>query len=120
MSPLATVQSVLARPFMSAVFFASGVTYDSVTLTRIDRLQDNLILLFYLVALGFLVVLTGRLVVAAVEPSALEPQGSSFARVLIKARPYYPMAMQFLLGGLFSAYAVSTHAVRHSRAPESS
>ena len=106
MSPLATVQSVLARPFMSAVFFVSGVLYDTLTLTRIDRLQDNLILLFYLLALGFLVVLTGRLVVAAVEPSALEPQGSSFARVLIKARPYYPMAMQFLLGGLFSAYAV--------------
>ena len=106
MSPLATVQSVLARPFMSAVFFVSGVLYDTLTLTRIDRLQDNLILLFYLVALGFLVVLTGRLVVAVVEPAALEPQGSSFARVLIKARPYYPMAMQFLLGGLFSAYAV--------------
>lgn len=106
MSPLANVQSVLARPFMSAVFFASGVTYDSVTLTRIDRLQDNLILLLYLVMLGFLVVLTGRLGVATVEPAALEPQGSSFTRVLIKARPYYPMAMQFLLGGLFSAYAV--------------
>ena len=119
MSPLATVQSVLARPFMSAVFFVSGVLYDTLTLTRIDRLQDNLILRFYLVALGFLVVLTGRLVVAAVEPSVLEPQGPSFARVLIKARPYYPMAMQFLLGGLFSAYA-ATHAVRHSRAPESS
>jgi Protein of unknown function (DUF2914) len=106
MSPLANVQSVLARPFMSAVFFASGVTYDSVTLTRIDRLQDNLILLLYLVMLGFLVVLTGRLGVAAVEPAALEPQGSGFTRVLIKAQPYYPMAMQFLLGGLFSAYAV--------------
>ena len=59
MSPLANVQSVLARPFMSAVFFVSGVLYDTLTLTRIDRLQDNLILLFYLVALGFLVVLTG-------------------------------------------------------------
>ncbi|MGH7219556.1 MAG: hypothetical protein ACREI1_04410, partial [Nitrospiraceae bacterium] len=91
---------------MSALFFASGVTYDTLTLTRIDRLQDNLILLLYLAALGFLIVLTGRLGVAAVEPAAIEPQGSSFARFLIKARPYYPMAMQFLLGGLFSAYAV--------------
>ena len=91
---------------MSTVFFVSGVLYDTLTLTRIDRLQDNLILLFYLVALGFFIVLTGRLGVAAVEPAPLEPQGPSFARVLIKARPYYPMAMQFLLGGLFSAYAV--------------
>lgn len=91
---------------MSALFFASGVTYDALTLTRIDRLQDNLILLLYLVTLGFLIVLTGRLGAAAVESTASEPKGSAFARFLNKARPYYPMAMQFLLGGLFSAYAV--------------
>ena len=101
-----TVRTILAKPFMPPVFFFSGVTYDTLTLTRIDRLQDNLILLLYLVTLGFLIVLTGRLGVAAVEPSAIEPHGSSFARFLIKARPYYPMAMQFLLGGLFSAYAI--------------
>ena len=45
MSPLATVQSVLAKPFMPAVFFFSGVAYDTLTLPRIDRLQDNLLLL---------------------------------------------------------------------------
>jgi len=106
MRPLAKVQSVLAKPFMPAVFFTSGVGYDTFTLTRIDRLIDNLILLLYLVALGFLIVLTGRLGTAAAEPAEIEPQGSVFARVLKKARPYYPMAMQFLLGGLFSAYAV--------------
>ena len=61
MSPLLKVQSVLAKPFMPPVFFFSGVAYDTFTLTRIDRLQDNLILLLYLVALGFLIVLTGRL-----------------------------------------------------------
>lgn len=106
MSPLAMVRSVLGKPFMPAVFFASGVTYDTLTLTRIDRLQDNLILLLYLVALGFLIVVTGRLGVAAVEPSAIKPHGSSFARFLIKGHAYYPMAIQFLLGGLFSAYAI--------------
>ena len=105
MSPLVKIQSVLAKPFMPAVFFFSGVGYDTLTLTRIDRLQDNLILLLYLEALGFLIVLTGRLG-AAVESPAIEPQGSSFAEFLKKVRPYYPMAMQFLLGGLFSAYAV--------------
>lgn len=106
MSPLAKIQSAFAKPFMPAVFFVSGVTYDTVTLTRIDRLQDNLILLLYLAALGFLIVLTGRLGDLAVEPGAVGPRGSSFARSLVKARPYYPMAMQFLLGGLFSAYAI--------------
>jgi hypothetical protein len=82
------------------------VTYDTLTLTRIDRLQDNLILLLYLVALGFLIVLTGRLGGTEETSTGIEPQSSAFARFLKKIQPYYPMAMQFLLGGLFSAYAV--------------
>lgn len=105
MSPVAKLQSVLAKPFMPAVFFLSGVTYDTVTLTRIDRLQDNLILLLYLVLLGALIVLTGRLGVASVETPELD-QPTGFARLLMRARPYYPMTAQFLLGGLFSAYAI--------------
>lgn len=106
MSPLARIQSILAKPFMPAVFFFSGVTYDTLTLTRIDRLQDNLLLLIYLLLLGVLIVLTGRL---GIEPppdreqlAALSP----FARWVLHSRPYYPMASQFLLGGLFSAYAI--------------
>ena len=56
-----TLRNVLAKPFMSPVFFFSGVGYDTMTLTRIDRLQDNLLLLIYLLLLGVLIVLTGRL-----------------------------------------------------------
>lgn len=101
-----TSRTVLAKPFMPAVFFLSGVTYDTLTLTRIDRLQDNLILLLYLVLLGFLIVLTGRLGVVPDEVETLSSNRSSFTRLLLRARPYYPMAVQFLLGGLFSAYAI--------------
>ena len=105
MSPLAKVQSILAKPFMPAVCFLSGVTYDTLTLTRIDRLLDNLILLLYLVLLGALIVLTGRL---GVEPSSDRESWSRFplTRWVFASRPYYPMASQFLLGGLFSAYAI--------------
>jgi len=106
MSPLGRIQSVLAKPFMPAAFFLSGVTYDSLTLTRIDRLQDNLILLIYLLLLGVLIVLTGRL---GIEPAPDREQLASipsFARWVLQSRPYYPMASQFLLGGLFSAYAI--------------
>lgn len=106
MSPLARVQSVLAKPFMPPVFFFSGVGYDTFTLTRIDRLQDNLLLLIYLLLLGVLIVLTGRL---GIEPAPGREQLatlSPFARWVLRSRPYYPMAVQFLLGGLFSAYAV--------------
>jgi hypothetical protein len=106
MSPLAQVQSLLSKPFMPAVFFLSGVTYDSLTLTRIDRLQDNLLLLMYLLLLGVLIVLTGRL---GIEPAPDREQLaalSPFGRWILTSRPYYPMASQFLLGGLFSAYAI--------------
>ncbi|TKS59274.1 MAG: hypothetical protein EWM72_02286 [Nitrospira sp.] len=106
MSPIANVQSLLAKPFMPAVFFLSGVTYDTLTLTRIDRLQDNLLLLIYLLLLGVLIVLTGRL---GIEPAQDREQLAAlapFARWVLRVRPYYPMAVQFLLGSLFSAYAI--------------
>jgi DUF2914 family protein len=106
MSPLTRIQTLLAKPFMPAVFFFSGVSYDTLTLTRIDRLQDNLLLLLYLLLLGVLIVLTGRL---GIEPPPEREQLaalSPFTRWLLRSRPYYPMASQFLLGSLFSAYAV--------------
>lgn len=105
MSPLAKIQSALTKPFMPAVFFLSGVTYDTLTLSRIDRLLDNLVLLLYLAVLGTLIVLTGRLGVAPADVHELT-HPSRLIRWLVRTRPYYPMAMQFLLGGLFSAYAV--------------
>jgi hypothetical protein len=106
MSPIGKVQSLLAKPFMPAVFFLSGVTYDTLTLTRIDRLQDNLLLLIYLLLLGVLIVLTGRL---GIEPAPDQKQLaalSPYARWVLQVRPYYPHAVQFLMGGLFSAYAI--------------
>ena len=90
---------------MPAVWFLSGVAYDTFTLTRIDRLQDNLILLLYLVLLGALIVLTGRWGLAPAETYELA-NPSGFARLLVRSRTYYPIVMQFLLGGLFSAYAI--------------
>jgi Protein of unknown function (DUF2914) len=101
-----TLKNILAKPFMPPVFFFSGVAYDTLTLTRIDRLQDNLLLLIYLLLLGLLIVLTGRL---GIDPAPDREQLvalSPFARWVLCVRPYYPMAVQFLLGGLFSAYAI--------------
>lgn len=106
MSPLARIQTVLAKPFMPAVFFFSGVTYDSLTLTRIDRLQDNLLLLTYLLLLGFLIILTGRLGIEPIPDRTQLKTLSPVPRWILQSRPYYPMAIQFLLGGLFSAYAI--------------
>ncbi len=102
----ANIHAAFTKPFMPVVFFFAGVTYDTVTLTRIDRLQDNLILLLYLTLLGFLIVLVGRVGTGGVpvaEPAELPP---GIVSLVLRARPYSPMAIQFLLGGLFSAYTV--------------
>jgi len=106
MSSLTKVQSLLAQPFMPALFFLSGVTYDTLTLTRIDRLQDNLLLLIYLLFLGVLIVLTGRLEVPPASDREQVVGLTPGIRWALRARPYYPMAVQFLLGSLFSAYAI--------------
>jgi Protein of unknown function (DUF2914) len=106
MSPLAKVQSLLTKPFMPAVFFLSGVTYDTLTLTRIDRLQDNLILMLYLAMLGALIVLTGRVGIESPPDPEQLAASSPFMRWVLESRPYYPMASQFLLGSLFSAYTI--------------
>lgn len=87
------------------VFFLAGVTYDTLTLSRIDRLFDNLILLLYLSLLGTLVVLTGRLQFDMI-PSPPQETGWSALHVIQWARPHLTKALQFLLGGLFSAYTI--------------
>lgn len=91
---------------MPVVFFFSGVTYDTITLTRIDRLQDNLQLLLYLALLGFLIVLVGRVGSAPLPVPDQAELLRGPASFVLRARPYYPMAIQFLLGGLFSAYTI--------------
>jgi hypothetical protein len=99
-------QSVLGKPLLPPLFFFAGVIYNTIVLSRIDRFRDNLILLLYLSLLGFLIVLTGRLGTAGVSPEELDQTESGLDRLLLQGRPYAPMAIQFLLGSLFSAYAV--------------
>lgn len=105
------LRAVLAKPFLPAVFFFAGVIFDVLTLNRIDSLLDNLTLLLYLSLLGGLIVVTARADLKErfaggqlnnTEGKAPAASGLLMARV----RPYYPHAIQFLLGGLFSAYAI--------------
>jgi hypothetical protein len=51
-------------------------------------------------------VLTGRLGIEPVPEREQLAALSPFVRWVLRVRPYYPMAVQFLLGGLFSAYAI--------------
>ena len=99
------LESTVLKPFLPALFFFAGVTYDTLTLTRIDRLLDNLILLLYLTLLGTLIILTGRFQLGLV-PSAPDATGWHVLSLLHRARPHFAKVLQFLLGGLFSAYVI--------------
>ena len=75
--------------------FFAGFTWDSVTITRIDEVSDNLIIGLYLILLGFLIILT------------LHSEYNRLKKpLLIKYGHLYPTGIQFFLGGLFSAYVV--------------
>ena len=75
--------------------FAAGFGWDSATLSRIDRLVDNLILLTYIALLGFIIVLFN-----------LVEKGVPGKPIWYKYKSWYPLAIQFLFGGLFSAYVI--------------
>ncbi len=105
------LRAALAKPFLPVVFFFAGVTFDSVTLTRIDRLRDNMIVLLYLSLLGGLIVLITRadLRRATTDETIVSGNAKLFVNVkslIARTQPHYPHAIQFLLGGLFSAYTV--------------
>jgi len=98
------IRAALHKPITPVLFFFGGVTFDTLTLTRIDRLSDNLILLGYLALLGLLIVAMGRTGRASTTMETVPLPG--VAAFTERTRPYHPMAIQFLLGGLLSAYAV--------------
>ena len=99
------IQSSVLKPFLPAVFFFAGVTYDSFMITRIDRLSDNLLLLLYLSLLGLLIILTGRFQLGLVPPAPDRTKWNVLG-IIHQAHPHLAKGLQFLFGGLFSAYAI--------------
>jgi len=81
--------------YLPVAFFIGGFLWDSLTLTRIDRMLDNLILLGYLLFLGVSIILVNR-----AEKNLIRRP------LILKYRDWYPLAIQFFLGGLFSSYVV--------------
>lgn len=69
--------------------------YDSVTLTRIDRWRDNLILLGYLLASGVLIAMVGR-----------AERGRLKSPWLLRRLDLMTWGVHFFLGGLLSSYVV--------------
>ncbi|MFQ5708390.1 MAG: DUF2914 domain-containing protein [bacterium] len=77
------------------LFFFGGFTWDSFTLKRIDRWLDNLVLLSYILLLGGLIVLVNLIDIGKIKNA-----------FILKYRTWYPLGLQFFMGGLFSAYVV--------------
>ncbi len=75
--------------------FIAGFLWDSLTLDRIDRLSDNLILLSYIILAGILIIITSLVA----EKKIVHP-------LIIKYQHFLPNALQFFFGGLFSSYVV--------------
>ncbi len=101
-----SIQRFLGKPYMPFMSFCAGVTYDTFTLTRIDRLFDNLFLLLYVTLLGTLIIFTGRAQLGQWSTVPRQSSQWSVLSLLHKTRPYHIPALHFLFGSLFSAYAI--------------
>lgn len=103
---LKSYQNLLSKPYTPILSFCAGVTYDTFTLTRIDRLFDNLFLLLYVTLLGTLIILTGRAKLEHWPSVPLQVSRWSPLSLLQKTKAYQIPALHFLFGSLFSAYAI--------------
>ena len=81
--------------YVPPLLFLGGVGWDATTLRRIDALVDNLILGVYLLLLGGFIVLT-----------ALQRSEQPLPRALQQLSTWSVGGIQFLAGGLFSAYVI--------------
>jgi hypothetical protein len=81
--------------YLSAGALLSGFIIDNLTLTRIDLLFDNLILLSYLVIAFFGIVFFNLIDVGRLR-----------GRILERVAPLFPLLAQFAFGGLFSGYFI--------------
>jgi len=80
---------------LSAGALLAGFIVDTLTLTRVDSLFDNLILLFYLAVAG-----AGIVFINAYKAERIRSRAShALARIV-------PYAVQFSFGGLFSGFVV--------------
>ncbi|MBO6584874.1 MAG: DUF2914 domain-containing protein [Gracilimonas sp.] len=81
--------------YLPVVFFMAGFVWDSLTLGRIDRLYDRIILCTYLSSLTVCLYLFN-----------LADDGKWEGTFFEKYQDYLPLAIQFFLGGLCSAYVI--------------
>jgi hypothetical protein len=85
----------LNQKYAPVIFFMAGFIWDSLTLGRIDRLYDRVILCTYMVSLSTCLYLYNVADDGKWKKTFFEPY-----------EKYLPLAIQFFLGGLCSAYVI--------------
>ena len=88
------------------IFFTLGFAWDSLTLGSVDRLYDQVIISLYLISLSGTLYLFNRSDDDAWKGTFLE-----------RYEDYFPLAIQFFIGGLCSAYVIFFPEVFRSQKP---
>lgn len=83
------------KKYIPVIFFVGGFIWDSLTLGRIDGWYSNSVLLFYLTCLTLCLYIFN-----------LADDGRWNGTLLEPYEEYAPLAIQFFLGGLCSAYVI--------------
>ena len=83
------------KKYLPLLFFIAGFIWDSLTLGRIDRLYDIVILCTYMTLLTISIYFYNLLDNEKLQNSFIQKYGD-----------YLPLAIQFFLGGLTSAYVI--------------
>jgi hypothetical protein len=81
--------------YIGIAIFGLGFIWDSLTMTRVDNVIDNVILLLYLIIIAILIPLTLRGRCVRILPQWIQ-----------KLQPRFPWIMQWCFGGLFSSYVI--------------
>ncbi|WAC02563.1 DUF2914 domain-containing protein [Lacinutrix neustonica] len=83
------------KKYMPILFFIAGFIFDTLTLGRIDRLYDMVVLCLHMTALT-----------ASLYLYNLVDDGAWENTILGRFEAYLPLAIQFFFGGLSSAYVI--------------
>ncbi|MGB6037178.1 MAG: DUF2914 domain-containing protein [Cryomorphaceae bacterium] len=83
------------QKYAPLVFFICGFTFDSLTLGRIDRLYDLIVLCAHMTNLTITLYLFN-----------MADDGKWKGTFLERYQPYFPLAIQFFFGALSSAYVI--------------
>jgi hypothetical protein len=81
--------------YSEMAIFGVGFIWDSLTMTRVDNMIDNVILLFYLILIATMIIFTLGRQYGRVPPQWMQ-----------KYERHFLYAMQFCFGGLFSSYVI--------------